>query len=266
MNKTQILRLKSNLDAWVERVNQPDFIPLDPISIPHSFTKKEDIEISGFLVSLIAWGRRDLIIKSAERMLNIMDYSPYQFVIGGGGNQFQHLAPFVHRTFNREDFMAMLRLLQEIYLNRGGLESVMGKHLDKEGLGAFEAIKSLRWVAEQMADFPIHAFKHLPNPDKGSAAKRLNMFLRWMVRKDEKGVDFGIWKNSLPSKLICPLDVHTGRSARKLNLLRRKANDRQAAEELTQHLCLLDPLDPVKYDFALFGMGIEGNKKTQPQI
>lgn len=244
--------LKSFLEDQVSRYNRPDFIPQDPVSIPHAFSLKEDIEISGFLTALIAWGRRDLILKSAERMMNLFGYKPHDFIMRKSHGELK----FVHRTFNSIDLSAMIFLLHHIYVNEGGLESMFTKAMKSNDSNAYAGIQKLHDFAENLETFPKRTLKHLPDPSKGASAKRLNMFLRWMVRKDECGVDFGIWNDISSAKLICPLDVHTGRSARKLGLLKRKQDDRKSAEELTKKLRAFDPNDPVKYDFALFGMGV----------
>jgi len=239
--------LKSLLDPLVDKYNQPNFIASDPIQIPHLFKKKEDIEIIGFLTAIIAWGNRQSIIKNANRMVDIMHESPHHYVLNYNGSE----PEFVHRTFNATDFDFFLRALQHIYLERGGLESVMNLEL-----GAKNAIMNLRKVFTEV-EHQSRSLKHLANPEKGSSAKRINMFLRWMVRKDGHGVDFGLWNSKYMRELMVPLDVHTGNSARALQLISRKANDWKSLDELMEKLRALDPKDPSKYDFALFGLSVD---------
>jgi uncharacterized protein (TIGR02757 family) len=246
--------LKVLLDRKSEQYNNPSFIPTDPISIPHQFTKKEDIEISGFLTALISWGRREMIIKSADKLMERMNRSPYDFLMQAGLDELQKLSGFVYRTFNSDDLLFLLTALRNVYLHNGGLEIVAGNGYRESGK-IKGAIMSMRNVLLETAHLK-RSEKHLANPNTGSAAKRINMFLRWMVRSDDKGVDFGFWNEIPQNKLMCPLDIHSGRVARKLGLLSRKQNDWKAVEELTENLRAFDPEDPVKYDFALFGMGV----------
>lgn len=241
------IELKNLLDPLVEKYNQPAFIQSDPIQIPHLFSKKEDIEIIGFLTAIISWGNRQAIIKNANKITKIMHDEPHQFILNYDGHQPQ----FVHRTFNATDFDFFLRALQHIYTNRGGLEQVLNLEF-----GAKTAIMNLRNTFQEVA-FQDRSLKHLANPEKGSSAKRINMFLRWMVRKDGKGVDFGLWNSIHMKKLMVPLDVHTGNSARALNLVSRNANDWKSLDELMEKLRQLDPADPAKYDFALFGISVD---------
>jgi len=236
------------------RFNHPSFIVSDPVSIPHQFTRKEDIEISGLLTALISWGNRTSILKSAQRLMTLMSDSPYEFICHASPHDLAQLRGFVHRTFQGEDAGFMVRALQHIYKNKGGLEILFSS---MNQFGSSHAITQFRNAALEADHFP-RSEKHLANPESGSSAKRINMFLRWMVRKDDKGVDFGLWKTIDPANLICPLDVHSGRVARRLGLLDRKVNDWRAAEELTANLRIFDPQDPVKYDFALFGIGVSG--------
>jgi uncharacterized protein (TIGR02757 family) len=238
--------------------NNPDFIEKDPISIPHLFTRKEDIEIAGFLAATLAWGQRVTIINKSRELMSRMDNSPYEFVLNASEKEIESLSTFVHRTFQGEDCMYFIYAIQQIYRQPGGLESVFLK-----GYQANRSIKeSIRQFREIFFSFDhLHrTLKHMPDPLKGSAAKRINMFIRWMVRNDEKGVDFGIWKGFKTSDLLCPLDLHSGNVGRKLGLLERKLNDWQAVEELTASLRLFDATDPVKYDFALFGTGVNEKK------
>lgn len=245
--------LKEFLDVKVLEYNRPEFIESDPIQIPHLFNKKEDIEISGFLTATIAWGNRKSIINNAKRMMEYMDHSPFDFVKNHQEQDLQSLLPFVHRTFNGTDFITFVKGLQHIYNNHHGLEQVFSVANKQTSLQA--AIHHFKKVFFEIEHLP-RTQKHVSDPLKNSAAKRINMFLRWMVRTDQTGVDFGIWKTLSPSQLSCPLDVHSGNVARKLGLLNRKQNDAKALMELDENLRKLDAKDPVKYDFALFGLGV----------
>lgn len=234
--------------------NQPAFIETDPIQIPRMFSKKENIEIAGFLAAIIAWGQRPVIIKNARRLMELMGNDPYSFLMETKEDDWGNLLGFTHRTFNTIDLMFFMRSLRNIYQNHGGLEAVF-----YEGFLIDETVSSaLRHFREVFFDVDhlSRSEKHVSNVVKRSSAKRLNMFLRWMVRCDEHGVDFGIWKGISPSKLMIPLDVHTGNVSRALGLLSRTQDDWLAVEELTQRLREFDPVDPVKYDFALFGIGV----------
>ena len=244
--------LKQFLDEKVAQYNQPKFIESDPIQIPHLFSKKEDIEISGFLTATIAWGKRQMIIKNAHKMMELLGNSPYDFIINHQEKDldFKH---FVHRTFNLIDFKYFIKALKNIYQNHNGLESVFANNISENTTK--NSIHQLKKVFFEL-QHPLRTTKHISDPNKGSAAKRLNMYLRWLVRNDNKGVDFGIWKSISPSVLSCPLDIHSGNVARKLGLLTRKQNDYKALYELDTNLRKLDKNDPVKYDFALFGLGI----------
>ena len=245
--------LKEFLDEKVLEYNQPKFIESDPIQIPHQFSLKEDIEISGFLTSTIAWGNRKMIIRNANRMMELLENSPSDFVMNHSEKELNFLESFVHRTFNSIDFIHFIKSLNNIYKNHGGLESVFSQfENDSDNKQTIHHFKKIFF------DIPHQqrTQKHVADPMKGSASKRINMYLRWMVRNDNTGVDFGIWKQIPKSKLSCPLDVHSGNVARKLGLLKRKQNDWKALEELDFNLRKLDPIDPVKYDFALFGLGI----------
>lgn len=238
----------------VNLYNQPEFIDSDPIQIPRRFSGKENIEISGFLAATIAWGKRSSIIKNAKRLIAGMDNNPYHFIMETDENEWLHLADFKHRTFNSTDLFFFLKSLQHIYKNRGGLETVFTDGFKQEQT-IFSAIKYFREVFFEI-EFPDRTRKHVSDVTKNSAAKRINMFLRWMVRNDNKGVDLGIWGKIPASKLMLPLDVHVGNVSRELGILQRKQNDWKAVEEVTNYLRIFDPNDPAKYDFALFGMGI----------
>ncbi|NTW32570.1 MAG: TIGR02757 family protein, partial [Bacteroidetes bacterium] len=234
--------------------NKAEFIISDPISIPHLFSKKEDIEISAFLAATIAWGQRVSIVKNAKKLMDLMDMSPYDFIINANDTDFNHFRKFVHRTFNGDDCIFFLKSLRTIYKKFHSLEKLFdsGYSSDKTIKSAIiECRKTFFSLSHQ-----TRVEKHFSDPEKNSACKRINMFLRWMIRNDKHGVDFGIWKNIPPSALFCPLDVHSANVSRKLGLLTRKQNDWKAAEELTSNLRKFDPNDPAKYDFALFGLGI----------
>jgi len=245
--------LKEFLDAKVLEYNQPNFIESDPIQIPHQFTLKEDIEISAFLTATIAWGKRKMIINNANKILNYMGNSPYDFIMHHTDNHLNKIEGSIHRTFNTIDFQFFIKSLQNIYKNHQGLESVFSKYAQKETLQP--AIHEFKKVFFEI-EHPNRTQKHISDPLKNSAAKRINMFLRWMVRNDNTGVDFGLWKTLSPSQLSCPLDVHSGNVARKLGLVNRKQNDAKALFELDSSLRKMDVKDPVKYDFALFGLGV----------
>lgn len=250
MNQSE---LKEFLDTKVEQYNKPDFLDTDPIQIPHLFTKKEDIEISAFLTSTIAWGNRKSIITNAKKLVNLMGNTPHDFVLNHTETDLEQLIGFVHRTFNAEDLQYFIKSLKNIYLNHGGLEQVFANNGTATSMQP--AITGFKKVFFSIPH-PARTTKHVSNPEKGSAAKRINMFLRWMVRSNATGVDFGVWKTISPSQLSCPLDVHSGNVARKLGLLHRKQNDAKALAELDTSLRKLDSTDPVKYDFALFGLGV----------
>lgn len=244
--------LKEFLDAKVLQYNTADFIDSDPIQIPHRFSKKEDIEISGFLAATIAWGNRKMIIKNASRMMELLEHAPYDFVSNHQEKDLENFDGFVHRTFNAEDFKSFVRSLQHIYQQHGGLEKALA--ITDDATTYKEAIHNFKSIFFEVLHLP-RTQKHVSDPYKNSAAKRINMFLRWMVRSAATGVDFGIWKTHNTAHLSCPLDVHTGNVARKLGLMQRKQNDWKALVELDTTLRSFDPVDPVKYDFALFGLG-----------
>lgn len=245
--------LKSFLDEKVEQYNTPEFIESDPIQIPHLFTSKEDIEIAGFLVATIAWGNRKMIIKNAHQMMELLGNSPYDFVLNHKEHHLEQLEGFVHRTFNSIDFIYFIKALQHIYTNHSGLESIFNTYATSDSLQP--AIHELKKIFFEIPH-PSRTTKHVSDPFKGSAAKKINMWLRWLIRDDNAGVDFGLWKDISPSILSCPLDVHSGNVARNLGLLTRKQNDAKAVLELDTSLRRLDGTDPVKYDFALFGLGV----------
>lgn len=245
--------LKAFLDEKAEQYNTTDFLDSDPVQVIHRYHQKEDIEISGFLTATIAWGNRKSIISNANRMMELLGNSPYDFVMSHREDDLDRFEHFVHRTYNAEDLRHFIRSLRHIYTTYGGIEAVFADH------------KHAPRLQEAISDFRARFFeiphlqrteKHVSDPSKGSSAKRINMYLRWMVRKDNKGVDRGIWDSVSPSQLSCPLDVHSGKVARKLGLLKRKQNDAKALSELDEALRKMDPDDPVRYDFALFGLGV----------
>ena len=246
--------LKQFLDDKYLQYNNPSFIECDPISVPHRFISKGDREVAGFLTSAIAWGRRDLILRSSNLLMEAMDNNPFEFVISAGPDDLAGLSKFVHRTFNGTDCVFFIKGLKEIYSRFESMEDII-----------LEGMKETGSLKEGLSNFREQFFsishqkrteKHFADVMTGAAGKRLNMFLRWMVRKDNNGVDFGIWERISPTVLYIPLDLHSGNTARRLGLLTRKQNDWKAVEELTSILREFDPADPVKYDFALFGIGV----------
>ncbi len=245
--------LKDFLDSKVLQYNHPSFLESDPIQIPHQFKLKEDIEISAFLTATIAWGNRKSIINNAQGLMETMGQSPYEFVLNHTNSDLEKLTSFVHRTFNGIDAQYFMKSLRNLYTAHGGLETVFTKYQGNDSLQP-----TISKFKELFFELPHEArtTKHVSDPQKGSAAKRINMFLRWMVRDANTHVDFGLWKGISPAKLSCPLDVHSGNVARKLRLLKRKQNDGKALAELDTNLRKLDSKDPVKYDFALFGLGV----------
>ncbi|MBO9675286.1 MAG: TIGR02757 family protein [Sphingobacteriaceae bacterium] len=279
----QFLELKNFLDYKVEQYNQPNFIVNDPVCIPHLFEKKQDIEISGFFAAVLAWGQRKTIINKCRELLNRMDNAPYDFVLNHNDSDLKRLLNFKHRTFNDTDLLYFIAFFKMHYSRFDSLEQAfipkqevfLDAYLEiSDAAGeAFNASEvclagQLQVSIEQcfnyfrryffsLDDFPHRTRKHISSPQQKSTCKRLNMFLRWMVRADDKGVDFGIWNTLKPKDLICPCDVHVDRVGRLLGLINRKQTDWLTAVELTANLREFDPSDPVKYDFALFGLGVE---------
>lgn len=245
--------LKEFLDEKADLYNRPSFIELDPVSIPHRYTLKGDIEIAGFLAATIAWGNRKMILKSSVRMMEILEDSPFEFIVNSSDCELDQAVRFVHRTFNSTDLSYFLQALRHIYRDRGGLEKIFETYKTSDSLQP--AIHELHKIFFELPH-EKRTERHVSDPFKGSAAKKINMYLRWMIRNDNRGVDFGIWKTIPPSILSCPLDIHSGNVARKLGLLKRKQNDSKAVIELDTYLRSLDKQDPVKYDFALFGLGV----------
>ncbi|MDO7541260.1 MAG: TIGR02757 family protein [Flavobacteriales bacterium] len=244
--------LKEFLDLKANHYQSQDFISADPIQIPHRFTKKEDVEIAGFLAATIAWGNRTSIIKNANKMMKLMDEAPFDFIVNHQTSDLDVFDGFVHRTFNATDLKYFVQAIKNLYVNKGGLEFCITQHVSKMPLQT-----ALHHFKKDFFELPheLRTEKHLADPLKGSAAKRINMYLRWMVRPNTSGVDFGLWKSMHPRNLSCPLDVHSGTVARKLGILNRKQNDAKAVLELDKQLRIMDSEDPVKYDFALFGLG-----------
>lgn len=279
----QFLELKNFLDHKVEQYNRPDFIANDPVCIPHLFEKKQDIEIAGFFAAVLAWGQRKTIINKCRELLNRMDNAPYDFVLNHNDEDLKRLLNFKHRTFNDTDLLYFISFFKMHYSRFESLEQAfvpkqeifLDAYLEvSDGAGGgFNASEvclagQLQVSIEQclnyfrqyffsLDDFPHRTKKHISSPRQKSTCKRLNMFLRWMVRADNKGVDFGIWSTLKSKDLICPCDVHVDRVGRLLGLINRKQTDWLTAVELTTHLKAFDPFDPVKYDFALFGLGVE---------
>ncbi len=280
----QYENLKAFLDAKVKQYNRPEFIENDPVVIPHQFSVKQDIEIMGFWSAMLAWGQRKTIINKCNELIRLMDGAPYDFIKNHQETDLKRFSKFKHRTFNDTDTLYFIEFFRQHYQisdtletaftgKTGSLQSSVsspGFALSNNKMSGLSTencqlnteietcLNNFRTNFFSLPDFPQRTVKHVSSPKQKSACKRLNMFLRWMVRSDEKGVDFGIWKNIKPAQLICPADVHVERVARKLNLITRKQADWQMALELTENLRQFDSDDPVKYDFALFGLGIEG--------
>ncbi len=258
MEEKNLTDIKKILDKKVIQFNNPDFIKDDPVSLPHLFTKKQDIEIAGFFAATFAWGIRKTIINKGMSLLQLMDNAPYDFCRHHSESDLKKLEGFCHRTFNDTDLLYFISFFKYHYSKNNSLESAF---FNKETLSEKESVieNALNYFNQyffSMEDIPSRTKKHIAAPNRNSSCKRLNMFLRWMVRHDSNGVDFGIWKKVKPSDLICPIDLHVARVSRKLNLLSRKQVDWIAALELTEYLRKFDPVDPVKYDFALFSLGI----------
>lgn len=257
------VQLKKFLDAKVRDYNQPGFIPDDPISIPHRFSKLQDIEIAGFFAAIFAWGNRKIIIRKSSELMALMDDAPFDFVRGHQPSDLKRLMAFRHRTFNTTDLLYFIEFFAQFYTRHASLEEAFlrggtewipkggsGNGSIESALNAFyDTFFSLEYV-------PDRTRKHVASPAKNGSCKRINMFLRWMVRNDDKGVDFGLWRRIPASALVCPVDLHVARVARHFGLLQRTTVDWKAALEVTEGLRAFDPEDPVKYDFALFGMGV----------
>ena len=245
--------IKEFLDYHVEQYNRPDFIETDPVQIPHMFSLSEDIEIAGFLVACLSWGQRRTIINKSLELMRIMNYQPYAFTMNTDRHDLEAVGSFCHRTFNGVDAVFFIQSLKNLYQHQGGLRKIFA-----------EGFRNFNYTSDVLIHFrnvffgiphPERTRKHIPDVTKKASAKRLNLFLRWMVRCDNRGVDLGIWNEIDQARLYIPLDIHSGNVSRKLGLLNRKQNDWKAVCELTERLRELDPRDPVKYDFALFGLG-----------
>jgi len=261
--------LKDFLDQRVKFYNQPSFIKKDPVSIPHKFTKKQDIEIAGFIAAIFSWGNRTTIINKSNELIGLMDNAPLDFILNHQEKDLAKLTAFVHRTFNSIDLLYFMHFLHHHYsgkikpgksINNGievSLESAFSHWMEKGNTDTGKALSGFHRYFFSLEDSPRRTQKHIATPEKNSSCKRLNMFLRWMVRNDKKGVDFGIWKTIKPEQLVCPLDLHVARVARRFGLLTRPQADWASAIELTENLRRMDSKDPIKYDFALFGLGIE---------
>ncbi len=247
--------LKDYLDQWYQKVNVRGFLNDDPISIPHRFVVKQDIEIAAFFSAMLAWGQRKTIINKTNLIMSLMDESPYQFIRHHQEQDLKKLVGFVHRTFQEVDLLYFIDFLKRHYTKHDSLEAAFWID-QKENFNVPQSLKSFKNYFFASPDALKRTEKHISSPESGSTCKRLNMFLRWMVRHDDNGVDFGLWKNIPMSVLKIPLDVHVENYARQLGLLHRKQRDWKAVEELTDNLKKFDPNDPVKYDFALFGMGV----------
>ncbi len=248
--------LKDFLNRKADEYNRPAFIPGDPICIPHRFSKKQDIEIAGFFAAVFAWGNRTGIIRKSEELMQLMDNSPHAFCLHHNDAGLKRLTQFRHRTFNATDLLYFVSFLQFHYTHHDSLETAFTQWMDNNDDTMEKALNGFHHYFFSLEDAPARTRKHISLPAKKSSCKRLNMFLRWMVRHDNSGVDFGIWKNISPAQLVCPIDLHVARVAKRFGLVTRNQTDWQAALELTAHLRKLDKLDPVKYDFALFGLGV----------
>lgn len=250
--------LKDFLDTKVAQYNQPSFIPFDPICIPHLFSKKQDIEIMGFWAAILAWGQRKTIINKSKELIALMDNAPHDFMLHHQENDLKRFLHFKHRTFNATDTLYFIAFFKQYYLANDSLEDAFANAVGLEDTNVQKGLLAFHDLFFSLEDFPSRTKKHIATPARNSSCKRINMFLRWMVRQDTSGVDFGLWTKLAPSQLICPCDVHVDRVGRQLGLIQRKQTDWYTALELTEALKQFDPVDPVKYDFALFGLGVEG--------
>jgi len=246
------------LDKKVAQFNQRDFIKNDPIQIPHRFTKLQDIEIMGFWAAMLAWGQRKTIINKCNELIELMDGAPHDFILHHQEKDRQRFLAFKHRTFQATDTLYFLEYFQQYFQQNTSLETAFAKYLSPQDVHIGKALQGFHEDFFKLPTAPHRTKKHIATPIRKSACKRMNMFLRWMVRQDDKGVDFGLWKSIQPSQLLMPLDVHVDKVARQLKLIQRKQTDWLTVLELTEALRQFDPADPVKYDFALFGMGVLG--------
>jgi len=255
--------LKSFLDEQVIIFNHRSFIAHDPICIPHQFSKLQDIEIMGFMASTLAWGQRTTIIKNCNKLIELMDGEPYHFIINPDQAALKAMVSFAHRTFNGVDLLYFISFFNQYYKEHNSLESAFSRHLSDHDLHVGPSISGFHKTFFSLKNAPARTQKHVATPDRKSACKRLNMFLRWMVRKDNNGVDFGLWTSISMSQLICPLDVHVSKVAYQLGLINTSRSDWRTALELTAILRQFDPIDPAKYDFALFGLGAFSKKPME---
>ncbi|MBI5371912.1 MAG: TIGR02757 family protein [Sphingobacteriales bacterium] len=252
MHNSPADKLRQLLDAKVKEYNHSSFIAADPVSVPHRFSQKQDIEIAGFFAAIFAWGNRTTIIRKSNELMALMDQAPYAFCTGHTDRDLEKLLHFKHRTFNATDLLYFIEFLRFHYSRHPSLETAF----TLQGSAMEERLTGFHHYFFSLEDAPPRTRKHIASPERGSTCKRLNMYLRWMVRRDDKGVDFGIWKKIAAADLVCPVDLHVARVARRLGIITRKQTDWQTALELTGYLRTLDPQDPVKYDFALFSLGV----------
>ncbi len=262
LSKGQFESLRQWLEQKASQYNHPSFVGNDPISVPHRFTKLQDIEIAGFFAAIMAWGQRKTIINKANELMGLMDDAPFDFIRHHTEHDRQRFTSFKHRTLQPDDILYLIEVLQEYYHQHHSLEDAFANHLAVSDEDVYKGLAGFYTMVFDQPYILERTRKHIATPVRKSSCKRLNMFLRWMVRTDKSGVDFGLWKNISPSQLIIPLDLHVGNIARQLELLHRPVNDWQAAKALTETLKTFDPDDPVKYDFALFGSGI-ANKPSE---
>jgi len=249
-------KLRAFLDRKAAEYDAPAFIEPDPVCIPHAFTRKQDIEIAGFFASIFAWGNRRTIINKSFELMELMDHSPFLFIRDHSEKDLKRMLSFKHRTFNVTDLLYFILFLKHHYRESDSLETAFSQWMHRDDEDTRKGLEGFHDYFFSLPDAPTRTKKHIATPARNSSCKRLNMYLRWMVRKDDRGVDFGIWKKIQPAQLVCPIDVHVARVATRLGLLKRRQVDWQAAVELTGVLRQLDASDPVKYDFALFGLGV----------
>lgn len=250
------MKIADLLETKYHQYNTSAFLEEDPVTIPHLFSKKQDIEITGFFAAILAWGQRNTIINKCRELIRMMDGAPYDFIMNHKDTDLKPFADFKHRTFNGTDALYFIAFFRHHYQQHDTLEDAFFRFMHQDDATTENGIAGFHHYFFRLEEYPARTMKHIASPEKKSACKRINMFLRWMVRKDNRGVDFGIWHNINPNQLVCPCDIHVGRVARKLNLISRKQTDWQSALELTANLKKLDHKDPVKYDFALFGLGV----------
>ncbi len=248
--------LKKWLDEAADRYNRPNFIGEDPISIPHAFTRLQDQEIIGFWTAILSWGQRKTIISKATELVTYMDGAPYDFVRGHRESDLKRMLAFRHRTFNDIDLLYFMAFFKQHYAQFDSLEQAFSRGWSAEDETVEQALDGFHRYFFSLDFAPDRTRKHVSAPFRKSTCKRLNMFLRWMVRRDDRGVDFGLWRTIRPDQLVMPLDVHVERVGRRAGLITRKQRDWQTALELTRRLRQFDPVDPVRYDFALFGLGV----------